>query len=209
MGVEHLSHISNLVHIQITSCPVKHRHINVGKVTAWKRSWYICIFTYAKRAGQVLTDLLSVSRTFNRNLRLSSCSNCTGRGRGWPCCVPNYLRTFPKIATETSLLVRDVHTVVYFCWLVYSNMYQCSHSVRLLLFSTCLQIILPLLVSFCRLPLQMMPHGSFWKAQMTTSMQITSMWVSSASLYFFFHLSIIISAPCSLVAWWVVCFANH
>lgn len=32
--------------------------------------------------------------------------------------------------------------------------------------------------SLC-LPLQMMPHGSFWKAQMTTSMQITSMWVST------------------------------
>lgn len=45
--------------------------------------------------------------SFDVILCLSSCSNCTGRGRGWPCCVPNYLRTFPKIATETSLLVRD------------------------------------------------------------------------------------------------------
>lgn len=43
----------------------------------------------------------------NTNLCSFSCSNCTERGRGWPCCVPNYLRTFPKIATETSLLVRD------------------------------------------------------------------------------------------------------
>lgn len=45
---------------------------------------------------------------------LFSYSNCTGRGQGWPCCVPNYLRTFPKIATETSLHVRlqispDIH----------------------------------------------------------------------------------------------------
>lgn len=42
----------------------------------------------------------------NLCLCLFSSSNCTGRGRGWPCCVPNYLRTFPKIATETSLRVR-------------------------------------------------------------------------------------------------------
>lgn len=39
--------------------------------------------------------------------------------------------------------------------------------------------------SLC-LPLQMMPRGSFWKAQMTTSMQITSMWVFPPGFFFLF-----------------------
>lgn len=47
----------------------------------------------------------------------------------------------------------------------------------------------PRLLSLC-LPLQMMPRGSFWKAQMTTSMQITSMWVGSSSACSFISLSI-------------------
>lgn len=47
----------------------------------------------------------------------------------------------------------------------------------------------PRLSSLC-LPLQMMPRGSFWKAQMTTSMQTTSMWVGSSSARSFISLSI-------------------
>lgn len=107
---------------------------------------------------------------------LFSCSNCTERGRGWPCCVPNYLRTFPKIATETSLRVRLL----------------ASSSATLLLpflFLTSLSIV------FARLPLQMMPRGSSWKAPMTTSTQITSTWVhsSSAASLFFISQSISVS----------------
>lgn len=41
-----------------------------------------------------------------------SSSNCTGRGLGWRCCVPNYLRMFPKIATETSPHVRTLKCLV-------------------------------------------------------------------------------------------------
>lgn len=44
-------------------------------------------------------------------------SNCTGRGRGWQCCVPNYLRMFPKIATETSHHVR----LVLLSWNIYQD----------------------------------------------------------------------------------------
>lgn len=133
---------------------------------------------------------------FNINVCSFSYSNCTGRGREWPCCVPNYLRTFPKIATETSLLVRDCTRLSVFCLLVclLCLLFCPSHSLSsahvLFLSSSCqlyslflyqlsLCVNLPPLV--LTLPLQMMPRGSFLKAQMTTSMQITSMWVCSSS----------------------------
>lgn len=138
----------------------------------------------------------------NLSLCLFSSSNCTGRGRGWPCCVPNYLRTFPKIATETSLHVRlsRFHSARVFKYVSDSNLlFFPSHTLPLLQlfffpllksfltsFSVILSLFLyvsyPLLLSFW-LPLQMMPRGSFWKAQMTTSMQITSMWVCSSSFF--------------------------
>lgn len=54
---------------------------------------YICMYTFWNDDSNVCLCWFSYS-------------NCTGRGREWPCCVPNYLRTFPKIATETSLHVR-------------------------------------------------------------------------------------------------------
>lgn len=91
--------------------------MNAHKATAWKRSCtynYLVVLSVCKVFSYIWTLIgvcfywsSSCYHNFNVNLCSFSYSNCTGRGRGWPCCVPNYLRTFPKIATETSLLVRD------------------------------------------------------------------------------------------------------
>lgn len=64
-------------------------------------------------------------------------------------------------------------------------------------FSPCVISSLP----FCFLSPQTMPLGSFWKAQMTTSMQITSMWVCSS---LFFSLLSLRQYRCVLLVWGVL-----
>lgn len=63
-------------------------------------------------------ESLPVATTLISKCLFISYSNCTGKSQGWPCCVPNYLRTFPKIATETSLLVCDYTHRVFFSFLL-------------------------------------------------------------------------------------------
>lgn len=78
-------------------------------------------------------------------------SNCTGRGQGWRCCVPNYLRMFPKIATETSPHVRILKYLL--AWTFsqpFSHVLTCFPPPRVIFSVRAVSAPLSLFVSLCR-----------------------------------------------------------